>query len=175
MKNSIPAKSLLMAVSLLLPAGCMVERPVAVEPQVAPADGTYVGQPTQPPPANRKEVVPPPPGSAPLWYFIPGQWDWRGPMGWADRPLADASASGRYLAAGQMGPARQRLCAAKGPLAFRRSRRRRIVRPVISEKNRRKSSGARPGRNAAGGTPGMPTQQNKPRPSGQWKCIEALH
>ena len=82
MKNSIPAKSLLMAVSLLLPAGCMVERPVAVEPQVAPADGTYVGQPTQPPPANRKEVVPPPPGSAPLWYFIPGQWDWRGQWVW---------------------------------------------------------------------------------------------
>jgi len=82
MKNSIPAKSLLMAVSLLLSAGCMVKHPVAVAPQVAPADGTHVGQPTQPPPADREEVVPPPPGSAALWYFIPGQWDWRGQWVW---------------------------------------------------------------------------------------------
>jgi hypothetical protein len=82
MKNSIPAQSLLLAAGLLLLAGCEVERPVAVAPQVAPADGGYVGKPTQPPPANQKDVVPVCPGPQPLWYFIPGHWAWRGQWVW---------------------------------------------------------------------------------------------
>jgi hypothetical protein len=91
MKNSIPIQSLFLAAGLLLSAGCTVERPVAVGPQVAPADGPYVGQPTQPPPANQKDVVPAPPGSLPQWWFIPGHWAWRGqwvwvPGHWRTRP-----------------------------------------------------------------------------------------
>jgi len=82
MKNSIPAKSLLMAASLLLLAGCTIERPVAVAPQVAPADGSSLSQPTTAPPADQKDVIPVCPGPRTLWYFIPGHWAWRGQWAW---------------------------------------------------------------------------------------------
>ncbi len=52
------------------------------------------------------------------------------PMGLGAGPLAAPPASGRHLASGQMGAAGQRLCLAKRPLAFRRSRRRGIGRTV---------------------------------------------
>lgn len=82
MKNSIPVKTLLVAVALPLFTGCVQQRPVAVAPQVAPAEGVYVGQPTQPPPENQKDVIPACPGPRTLWYFIPGHWDWRGQWVW---------------------------------------------------------------------------------------------
>jgi hypothetical protein len=91
MKKIIPAISILGAAGLLLLAGCTVERPVAVAPQVAPAEGVYVGQPTQPPPPDQKDVIPVCPGPQSLWYFIPGSWEWRGhwvwvPGHWRTRP-----------------------------------------------------------------------------------------
>jgi hypothetical protein len=93
MKNLISLKSLfLAAVALPLFAGCMSQPPADVAPQaVAPAEGVYVGQPTQPPPPNQKDVIPIPPGPRTLWYFINGYWDWRGqyvwvPGHWRTRP-----------------------------------------------------------------------------------------
>jgi hypothetical protein len=83
MKNIVSTKNLLIAAGLLLFAGCAEERPVAVAPQVAPTDGYYVGQPTQPPPADQKDVIPACPGPRTLWYFIPGSWEWRGQWVWA--------------------------------------------------------------------------------------------
>jgi hypothetical protein len=82
MKNSIPVKTLLIAAVLPLFAGCASKAPTNVAPQVATADNVYVGQPTQPPPANQKDVIPAPPGPRTLWYFIPGHWEWRGQWVW---------------------------------------------------------------------------------------------
>jgi len=79
------------AVTLLLFAGCMAKPPVDVAPQVAPTEGTYAGQPTQPPPPDQKDIIPVCPGPRTLWYFINGYWDWRGqyvwvPGHWRTRP-----------------------------------------------------------------------------------------
>src|SRR5258708_7448279 len=91
MKTSTFARIAFVAVALSLFAGCATKRPVAVAPQVATADNFFIGQPTQPPPADQKDIVPPPPGPAPQWWFIPGDWDWRGqwvwvPGHWRTRP-----------------------------------------------------------------------------------------
>jgi hypothetical protein len=93
MKNLISLKSLFPAAfALTLFAGCASKPPVDVAPQaVAPTEGVYVGQPTQPPPPNQKDVIPIPPGPRTLWYFINGYWDWRGqyvwvPGHWRTRP-----------------------------------------------------------------------------------------
>jgi hypothetical protein len=82
MKNSIPIKTLLIAAALPLFAGCMSPAPTNVGSQVATADNVNVGQPTQPPPDNQKDVIPSCPGPRTLWYFIPGQWVWRGQWVW---------------------------------------------------------------------------------------------
>jgi len=91
MKNSIFVKILLVAAALPLLAGCKSPRPTNVAPQVATADNVNVGQPAQAPPENQKDVIPACPGAPPLWYFIPGHWDWRGqwvwvPGHWRPRP-----------------------------------------------------------------------------------------
>ena len=73
---------LMLAVAGGLLTGCMTERPVMVAPQVATADTVYVNQPTQPPPADQQDVVPPAPGQLGQWWFIPGNWVWRGQWVW---------------------------------------------------------------------------------------------
>ena len=83
--------ALLAAAALPLLGGCMSSPPVDVAPQVAPADGVSVGQPTQPPPADQQDVIPIAPGPRTLYWFIPGYWDWRGqyvwvPGHWRTRP-----------------------------------------------------------------------------------------
>jgi hypothetical protein len=94
---------ILIAAGLPLFAGCMSKPPVDVAPQVATADGVYVGQPTQPPPADQKDIVPPPPGPAPQWWFIAGHWEWRGqymwvPGHWRTRPHSgDIWLPGKWL------------------------------------------------------------------------------
>jgi hypothetical protein len=83
MKNSI-FKFIGLVALALVPAGCAPSRPVDVGPQVATADNLYgnVGQPTQPPPDDQKDVVPPSPGLPAQWWFIPGNWVWRGQWVW---------------------------------------------------------------------------------------------
>lgn len=103
MKTLTFVRVVLVVASLPLFAGCMSERPVDVAPQVASADGVYVGQPTQPPPADQKDIVPVCPGPAPQWYFIPGHWEWRGqwvwvPGHWRTRPHSgDIWLPGKWL------------------------------------------------------------------------------
>ena len=103
MKTLTFGKIVLIAAALPLFAGCMSERPVAVAPQVATADGVYTGQPTQPPPADQKDIIPVCPGPVPQWYFIPGYWDWRGqwvwvPGHWRTRPHSgDIWLPGKWL------------------------------------------------------------------------------
>jgi hypothetical protein len=85
------AKIVLIAAGLPWFAGCAANGPVDVAPQVGTADNIYVGQPTQPPPADQQDIVPPPPGPMPQWWFIPGHWEWRGqyvwvPGHWRSRP-----------------------------------------------------------------------------------------
>jgi len=83
MKTSVLVKiALLAAAALPLFTGCSTSRPVDVAPQVAPADGAYVGQPSQPPPPNQKDVIPLSPGPRTLYWFIPGHWEWRGQYVW---------------------------------------------------------------------------------------------
>jgi len=103
MKNPFPIKSLFIAAVLPLLAGCMSQAPVDVAPQVGTADDIYVGQPTQPPPANQNDVIPVAPGPRTLWYFIPGHWEWRGqyvwvPGHWRPRPTpGDIWLSGKWV------------------------------------------------------------------------------
>ncbi len=66
----------------LFVAGCAPQRPVDVAPALPVADGSAYGAPTQPPPENQKEIKSPPPGSAALWWYVPGRWDWRGKWVW---------------------------------------------------------------------------------------------
>ncbi|MGA9777294.1 MAG: hypothetical protein WBS33_03385 [Verrucomicrobiia bacterium] len=68
MKKSNLIKSLLTAASLPLLAGCVVyeQQPAAV---------------AAPPPAQT-EVVPVAPGPPDVWFWIPGEWVWRGQWVW---------------------------------------------------------------------------------------------
>jgi hypothetical protein len=81
MKKSILTKSLLLAVSLPLLAGCVVfeRQPVAV---ASPPAEVVVTQPENPPPPQ-VEVMPVPPGPLELWLWVPGCWEWRGHWVWA--------------------------------------------------------------------------------------------
>jgi hypothetical protein len=103
MKIPNSARIILMAAGLSWFAGCAANPPVDVAPQVAPADGVYVGQPTQPPPADQKDIIPVCPGPGTLWWFIPGHWDWRGqyvwvPGHWRTRPHpGDIWLSGKWV------------------------------------------------------------------------------
>jgi hypothetical protein len=85
MKTSTLAKSLLVAASLPLLAGCVVyeRQPVAVAPPPgAPRSAeVVVTQPYAPPPLQ-VEVIPPQPNVAFVW--IPGCWDWRGHWVWIE-------------------------------------------------------------------------------------------
>jgi hypothetical protein len=83
MRKSILIKSLLIAASLPLLAGCIGERPdrtmTAVEPAPpsgAPPADLVVNRPEEPPSA-KAEAMPAPPGSLDLWVWIPGGWEWR--------------------------------------------------------------------------------------------------
>jgi hypothetical protein len=89
MKKSILVKSLLIAASLPLLAGCIVERPVRTvtvvqpaPPPGAPPGDVVVTQPENPPPPQ-VEVVTVAPGPLDLWFWVPGCWEWRGHWVWA--------------------------------------------------------------------------------------------
>lgn len=82
MKKSILIKSLLVAASLPLLAGCVVyEQP---GPPVAEVDVN--------PPPPQVEVVPACPGPVDVWFWVPGAWQWNGGSWvwaggrWAARP-----------------------------------------------------------------------------------------
>ena len=89
MKKSILIKSLLIAASLPLLAGCIVERPARTVTVVQPAPppggpppaDVVVTQPEAPPPPQ-VEVVPVAPGPLTLWLWVPGCWEWRGHWVW---------------------------------------------------------------------------------------------
>ena len=87
MKRSLIIKSLLVAVSLPLFAGCVVYE----QPQ--PADDN--------PPPPQVEVVPAAPGPLNVWLWVPGAWEWHGRWVWAGghwaaRPHAGAVWVGGY-------------------------------------------------------------------------------
>jgi hypothetical protein len=83
MKNSMIVKSILMAATLPLLAGC-VEREVVY--RQAPPPGTPPGAvvedevPAPPPPQT--DVITVAPGPLDLWFWIPGTWEWRGRWVW---------------------------------------------------------------------------------------------
>ena len=84
MRTSILRKSVLIAVSLPLLAGCIVERPgrtVTVVQSAPPPDEVVVEQPENPPPP-RVEAVTVAPGPLDLWLWVPGCWEWRGHWVW---------------------------------------------------------------------------------------------
>jgi hypothetical protein len=90
MKNSILIKTVIIAASLPLLAGCIVERQprrVVVVRQPAATDEIIVEQPSEPP-LLQAEVVPARPDPAFIW--IRGNWEWRGRWEWVgghwDRP-----------------------------------------------------------------------------------------
>jgi hypothetical protein len=83
MKNSILVKTVLIAASLPLLAGCIVERQprrAVVVQEPAATDEVIVAQPSEPPPL-RVEVVPVAPD--PTFIWIGGVWEWRGRWVWA--------------------------------------------------------------------------------------------
>jgi hypothetical protein len=82
MKNSIVIKSILMAATLPLLAGC-VEREVVYRqapPGTPPGVVTEDEIPAPPPP--QREVITVAPGPPDLWFWIPGVWEWRGRWVW---------------------------------------------------------------------------------------------
>jgi hypothetical protein len=90
MKNSILIKTVLIAASLPLLAGCVVERQprrVVVVQHPAVTGEVIVEQPSEPPPV-RVEVIPARPD--PTFIWIRGNWEWRGHWVWVgghwDRP-----------------------------------------------------------------------------------------
>jgi len=83
MRTSILIKSLLIAASLPLLAGCMVERPGRTVTVAEPAPpGAVVVEQAENPPTARVEVMPTPPGPLDLWVWVPGSWEWRGQWVW---------------------------------------------------------------------------------------------
>jgi hypothetical protein len=90
MKHSILIKTALVAASLPLFAGCVVEpqpRRVDYVQQSPPGGEVVVEQPAEPPPVQ-VEVRPAPPD--PTYVWIGGVWEWRGSWVWIgghwDRP-----------------------------------------------------------------------------------------
>ena len=77
MKNSILTKSLLVAAGLPLLAGCTVYE----SPPPPPAGQVVVSGPPAPPPPQA-EVVPVAPGPVSVYFWVPGQWVWRGHWVW---------------------------------------------------------------------------------------------
>jgi hypothetical protein len=91
MKNSVLAKSILIAASLPLLAGCVVyerqPRPYGYAP---PPGQVVVAEPPAPPPPQ-VEVVTVCPGPVDVWLWIPGCWEWQTHWvwvagRWASRP-----------------------------------------------------------------------------------------
>ena len=80
MRTSILIKSLLIAASLPLLAGCVVFERHSVAVASPPAE-VVVTQPENPPP-QQAEVMPAPPGPLDLWVWIPGCWEWRDHWVW---------------------------------------------------------------------------------------------
>jgi hypothetical protein len=81
MKNSILVKTVLIAASLPLLAGCIVERQprrVVVVQQPAATEEVIVEQPSEPP-TPQYEIVPAP---RPGFLWIRGGWEWRGRWVW---------------------------------------------------------------------------------------------
>jgi hypothetical protein len=78
MKTSTLVKSVLIAASLPLIAGC-VEREVVYRP--APSGGPVVTDENAPPPPQT-EVVTTAPGPLTVWLWVPGCWEWRGHWVW---------------------------------------------------------------------------------------------
>ena len=72
MKKSILKNVLLIAASVPLLAGCVVYQQ---EPAVEAA-------PPEAAPPAQVEVVPAAPGPVALWFWVPGQWVWRGHWVW---------------------------------------------------------------------------------------------
>ncbi|HUA65037.1 MAG TPA: hypothetical protein VME24_04260 [Alphaproteobacteria bacterium] len=74
MKKSLIKTSLLVALSLPMLAGCVVyERPAPPPPAAADYNN---------PPPDQYEAVPAAPGPVDVWFWIPGQWEWRGGWVW---------------------------------------------------------------------------------------------
>jgi hypothetical protein len=74
MKKSLIKTSLLVALSLPMLVGCVVyTRPAPPPPPAVDYNS--------PPPAQY-EVVPAAPGPVDVWFWIPGQWEWRGGWVW---------------------------------------------------------------------------------------------
>jgi hypothetical protein len=94
MKNSILIKTVIIAASLPLLAGCIVERQprrVVVVQQPAATGTVVVEDPA--PPLPQVEVIPVAPDPAFIW--IGGSWEWRGRWvwgagHWGPRPHPDA-------------------------------------------------------------------------------------
>jgi hypothetical protein len=86
MKNSTLIKTVLIAASLPLLAGCVErqvvyrDRPVYVQ-QPAP-DGTVVADEAPAPPAPQKEYITIAPGPLDVWFWVPGCWEWHDHWVW---------------------------------------------------------------------------------------------
>jgi hypothetical protein len=80
MKNSLVSKSIIIAASLPLFAGC-VEREVVYRDRPAPPPAV-VDDGVPPPPADQVEVVTVAPGPLDVWFWAPGTWEWRGRWVW---------------------------------------------------------------------------------------------
>ncbi|HXB58293.1 MAG TPA: hypothetical protein VNU95_01950 [Candidatus Acidoferrales bacterium] len=80
MKKPILIKSLLVAATLPLFAGCVVRVRTAAPPPPPPPAVTV--DMYTPPPAQ-VDVVPVAPGPADVWFWVPGAWEWRGHWVWA--------------------------------------------------------------------------------------------
>jgi hypothetical protein len=82
MKNSILIKTVLIAASLPLLAGCIVERQprrVVVVQQPAATGTVVIEDPAPPPPQVEVQTVAP----DPTFIWIGGSWEWRGRWVWA--------------------------------------------------------------------------------------------
>ncbi|HEY5043204.1 MAG TPA: hypothetical protein VIK53_14515 [Verrucomicrobiae bacterium] len=79
MKKTILIKSVLIAASLPLLAGC-VEREVVY--RQAPPPGTVTDDEAPAPPPPQAEVITVAPGPLDLWLWVPGTWEWRGRWVW---------------------------------------------------------------------------------------------
>ncbi len=80
MKNSTLIKTILIAASVPLFAGC-VEREVVYRDRPAPPNETVVEEAPAPPPPQT-EVVTIAPGPLDFWFWAPGVWEWRGRWVW---------------------------------------------------------------------------------------------
>jgi hypothetical protein len=102
MKKSVLIKSLLLAASLPLLAGCVINErpPVAV---ASPTADVVVTQPEAPPPPQA-DFMPAPPGPLTIWLWVPGCWEWRGHWVWVGGCWAPRPHPHAVWVAGHWGP-----------------------------------------------------------------------